>query len=81
MSSANMRIHGWIFDAYPVREGISLWILDAKGQMHTLLDAWQPRLYAKDGARLNDFLSRNRTSIRTQLATRKDIFTRTDITV
>src|ERR1017187_7298141 len=38
-------LKGWIFDAYLVSNGISLWIIDEAGRMHTLLDPWQPKLF------------------------------------
>ena len=37
------RISGWIFDAYPLTSGMSLWILDEQGRMHALRDPWQDR--------------------------------------
>ena len=40
-----MIIRGWIFDAYPLLSGMSLWVLDEEGRMHALRDAWEPRFY------------------------------------
>src|SRR5262245_31961117 len=78
---SSVRIEGWIFDAYPVREGVSLWLIDRDGRSHVALDDWRPRLFARDGSLLRDFLARNRIPIRTQPTVRKDFFTRQPLTV
>jgi len=76
-----MRIPGWIFDAYPTSEGISLWVLDPEGKMHALLDPWQPRLFAQEGPKLERFLARNRIPILERRAERADFFTRRNVPV
>ena len=38
---------GWLFDAYPVEQGITLWVIDAEGRMHTFLDPWEPRFFVR----------------------------------
>jgi len=70
-----MHITGWIFDAYLIGEGISLWVLDEEGKMHALLDPWRPRLFAQEGPKLAGFLSRNRIPITQYPTTRLDFFT------
>jgi DNA polymerase elongation subunit (family B) len=70
-----MVISGWIFDAYPVAQGISLWVLDEHGRMHTFLDRWQPRLFVQDEPRLSRFLSKTRIAIDQRLVERRDFFT------
>jgi DNA polymerase elongation subunit (family B) len=76
-----MHISGWIFDAYPVREGIALWLIDREGRSHVALDDWRPRLFARDGALLNNFLARNRIAIRIQPVVRTDFFTHQPLAV
>ena len=44
-----MIIRGWIFDAYPLASGMSLWVLDDRGRMHALRDAWEPRFFVSAG--------------------------------
>jgi DNA polymerase-2 len=76
-----MRIQGWIFDAYLISEGVSLWVLDEGGVMHALVDPWQPRLFAKEGVKLARFLFRNRIPITERVTERTDFFTYQKITV
>src|SRR5689334_12180586 len=70
-----MRTSGWIFDAYLTAEGISLWIIDEHGQMHTLLDRWTPRFYAQEDPRLARFLAQTPIPHDTQITERQDFFT------
>ncbi|MFN8009331.1 MAG: DNA polymerase domain-containing protein, partial [Terriglobia bacterium] len=38
-------ITGWLFDAYPNPQGMTLWIIDASGGMHRCFRAYQPVFY------------------------------------
>src|SRR5574341_1402344 len=37
---------GWIFDVYPTSGGMVVWIVDAEGKSHRLMDPFQPSFYA-----------------------------------
>ena len=43
-------VHGWLFDLYPMRGGMVLWIVDEAGESHRLTEAFEPVFYAT-GAR------------------------------
>src|SRR5438552_5738028 len=36
------RAEGWIFDAYPERGGMRVWIIGTDGRRRSALDPWQP---------------------------------------
>src|SRR5437016_7656052 len=74
-------ITGWIFDGYPVRQGISVWIIDQDGRMHVALDRWQPRLFVGDSPRLSRFLARNRIPMTTGRTERRDFYTLASVPV
>lgn len=38
-------IEGWLFDVYPVRDGMAVWFLDGEGRPHRLLHRYAPALY------------------------------------
>src|SRR3954470_23272287 len=76
-----MRIEGWIFDAYPIRDGMCLWLIDREGRSHVALDDWPPRLFAADGPLLSDFLARKRIPIPTPPAVGKDFFSQLPLAV
>src|SRR5579884_778517 len=40
-----MKITGWIFDVYAVDGGMRLWMIDAQGRKHRLLDPFSPAFY------------------------------------
>lgn len=40
-----MKITGWIFDVYAVDGGMRVWIIDAQGRKHRLLDPFSPAFY------------------------------------
>src|SRR6266704_1393506 len=69
------RISGWIFDAYPLTSGMSLWILDEQGRMHALRDPWQPRFFASAGASFPASIRRYPIPTRCALVERKDFYT------
>lgn len=39
------RLAGWLLDAYPVHDGMALWILDDEGIRCRLLDPYRPSFY------------------------------------
>jgi len=69
------RIRGWIFDAYPLLNGMSLWVLDEDGRMHALRDAWQPRFFVSAGPSFPASIRRYPISTRCTPVERKDFFT------
>ncbi len=70
-----MKIRGWIFDAYPLASGMSLWVLDEQGRMHALRDAWEPRFYASAGPSFPASIRRYPIPTRCTLVERKDFYT------
>jgi DNA polymerase II len=46
MSPAALPLTGWIFDIYPTPGGMTVWVVDAAGQSHRLLDPFRPSFYA-----------------------------------
>src|SRR5476651_39958 len=75
------KIQGWIFDGYLVAGGISLWIIDESGRMHTALDPWQPRLFAGLSPQLSRFLARSKIPVITRRTERKDFYTLAPVSV
>jgi len=45
MHPSALPLRGWIFDTYPTHGGMVVWIVDAEGQCHRLLDPFQPSFY------------------------------------
>ncbi len=45
------RIEGWIFDAYPDKGGMRLWIITPEGEAVTCIDPWMPKFYVADSFR------------------------------
>ena len=39
------KLEGWIFDAYPVPEGMCVWIIDRDGRHRQCLDQWRPAFH------------------------------------
>ena len=46
MYSPALPLTGWIFDTYPTSGGMVVWIVDAEGKSHRLVDPFQPSFYA-----------------------------------
>ncbi|MGD0266665.1 MAG: hypothetical protein ABSD47_17175 [Candidatus Methylomirabilota bacterium] len=46
MHSPAPLLTGWIFDTYPTSGGMVVWIVDAEGKSHRLVDPFQPSFYA-----------------------------------
>lgn len=46
MHSPALPLTGWIFDTYPTSGGMVVWIVDAEGKSHRLVDPFQPSFYA-----------------------------------
>ncbi len=40
-------LYGWLFDAYPAGEGMTVWLVDNDGQPHALRDCFTPCFYAR----------------------------------
>jgi DNA polymerase-2 len=40
-----MQISGWLFDAYPCASGMTLWLLDEAGDMHSCTAVYYPSFY------------------------------------
>ena len=40
-------LYGWVFDAYPAGEGMTLWLIDNEGQAHALQDRFTPCFYVR----------------------------------
>ena len=40
-----MRLRGWLFDAYPAREGMVVWLIADDGRRLKTLDPWRPTAY------------------------------------
>jgi DNA polymerase elongation subunit (family B) len=40
-----MVVEGWLFDVYPHRDGMVVWVLDAGGRSHRLLHRYRPVMY------------------------------------
>jgi DNA polymerase elongation subunit (family B) len=40
-----MIVEGWLFDVYPHRDGVVVWVLDAAGRPQRLLHRYQPVMY------------------------------------
>lgn len=76
-----MKIRGWIFDAYPLTSGMSLWILDEGGRMHALRDHWQPRFYVSAGPSFPASIRRYPIPTTCTLVERKDFYTNTPMAV
>ncbi len=45
MYSPTFPLTGWIFDVYPTSGGMVVWIVDAEGKSHRLVDPFQPSFY------------------------------------
>ncbi|MBI2429995.1 MAG: hypothetical protein HYV29_14595, partial [Ignavibacteriales bacterium] len=58
-----MTINGWLFDAYPTKDGITVWVIDGKGMKHKLHYEFHPSFYINLSADEEKFLQ----SIRAQL--------------
>jgi DNA polymerase-2 len=38
-------LFGWLFDAYPAGQGMTVWMIDANGRPHALQDSFNPAFY------------------------------------
>ena len=39
------KVEGWIFDAYPEKEGMCIWIVERGGRRRSVLDPWRPAFH------------------------------------
>ena len=39
------KVEGWVFDAYPEREGMRVWIIGRDGRRRSVLDPWRPAFH------------------------------------
>ncbi len=76
-----MILRGWIFDAYPLADGIALWILDEDGRMHALRDMWHPRFFVSAGPSFPSSIRRYAIPARCTLVARKDFFSQQSVPV
>ncbi|HWU39287.1 MAG TPA: DNA polymerase domain-containing protein, partial [Candidatus Acidoferrum sp.] len=51
MYSSALPLTGWIFDVYPASGGMVVWVVDAEGKNHRLVDPFRPSFYAAGSAR------------------------------
>lgn len=58
-----MMIKGWLYDAYPAKDGITVWLIDEKGMKHKQLYTFHPSFYLNLSSEEEKFLQ----SIRPQL--------------
>jgi DNA polymerase-2 len=40
-------LFGWLFDAYPSKQGVAVWVLDNEGRSHVLRDTFIPCFYVR----------------------------------
>ena len=77
-------VHGHLFDAYPVRGGMAVWLLAEDGTRLRLVHPWAPRFYyagRPDALRQASALLRTlRAPVTTRLARRRDLL-QGDVTV
>lgn len=63
-----MRSHGWLFDVYPLRTTMVVWLYQEDGTLRRLEDPFRPRLYAR--GRSEDLQALARAALRTRLCRR-----------
>ncbi|MBI2114147.1 MAG: hypothetical protein HYT85_03535 [candidate division NC10 bacterium] len=79
MYSPALPLTGWIFDVYPTSGGMVVWIVDAEGKSHRLVDPFQPSFYAAGPVaalrQLAADLSRMRLAAPVGMARRQEFWT------
>jgi DNA polymerase-2 len=79
MHSPALSLTGWIFDVYPTSGGMVVWIVDAEGKSHRLVDPFQPSFYAagpvKALRQLAADLSRLRLAVPVGMTRRQEFWT------
>ena len=79
MYSPALPLTGWIFDVYPTSGGMVVWIVDAGGKSHRLVDSFQPSFYAAGPAKalrqLAADLSRTRLAEPVGITRRQEFWT------
>jgi DNA polymerase family B len=71
-----MRSYGWLFDVYPARTTMVVWLYQNDGTLLRLEDPFRPRLYAR--GRLADLRRLARLTLRLRLCRRCALTTRRD---
>ncbi|MGE5848823.1 MAG: DNA polymerase domain-containing protein, partial [Candidatus Methylomirabilota bacterium] len=79
MYSPALPLTGWIFDVYPTSGGMVVWIVDAEGKNHRLVDSFQPSFYVAGPAtalrRLAADLHRMRLAVPVGMTRRQEFWT------
>ena len=80
-----MKLQGWIFDLYPSRQGMKLWLIEPNQKRHLLIDRFAPSFYAAGSReslrRLQAALATRGRGIACRLTERTDIWERDPIEV
>ncbi len=75
---AMKRLNGWILDAYPVLNGMCVWIIDEEGHASSHLDPWQPYFYLQAPealqAHIRVILESFRVPLELRVVERKEFF-------
>lgn len=78
-------LKGWLFDHYPSKEGMVLWILTREGTIRKLLHHWSPSFYVhgKTGIlkKVFSFVEKLHIPSRVQITEKREFFTNRDINV
>ena len=71
-------LHGWLFDAYPSANAMTVWLIDMDGRAHALEDSFAPAFYVRGpNSVLHDvcqLLHSRRAPVRLRRAERFDLF-------
>jgi DNA polymerase elongation subunit (family B) len=75
-------ITGWLFDLYPSRRGITLWIIDRDGRKHCCTDSFRPAFYLhvpeSDDRRVAELVGGFPFAVTLDRTVRREIYTDTD---
>jgi len=78
-------LEGWLFDAYADEGGMRVWILDADGRSHALLDPWRPVFHLAGTAAqvesVRAFLKEQKFPTSSRWTEKKELFTGSAIPV
>jgi len=69
-----MQSRGWLFDVYPVRAAMVVWLYQEDGRLLRLEDPFRPRLYAR--GRLEDLRALARATLQARVCSRCALTTR-----
>jgi len=78
MHNAARTVSGWFFDAYPVQNGMRVWIIDEEGEAHSYFHPFQPVFYlhldAADGKRLPALVQKLRLPVTVSTCRKRELF-------